>query len=262
MGGHLAVDGVTQHGPVPVPEAAQADFPGAAYLLHADGDAPAGHVVHGSVEIPDGVGGSGLPGDFQHPGGQGAKLLRRQLVLGLVEGQVAVDADAAEADVHSAQRLNRPPHMLRVPGVRKNPLALRHHQLRLDFAVHRPVHEAPEAERVGFVDPLLLIGEIFVHIQEPYVFQADIFLVDHIHKKGILSHRTHRTDEYRFLAQCVFPLDLLRHFPGHGPEYGGVVLHDGDGQLRCVQQLLSGVVIIFVTHALPLFHASKSRKPV
>ena len=34
----------------------------AADFLHANGDAPAGHVVHGPVEVADGVGGPGLPG--------------------------------------------------------------------------------------------------------------------------------------------------------------------------------------------------------
>ena len=36
------VGGVPGHGPVPVPEAAQTDLPGAADFLHANGDAPAG----------------------------------------------------------------------------------------------------------------------------------------------------------------------------------------------------------------------------
>ena len=253
MGGHAAVGGVPGHGPVPVPEAAQTDLPGTVNFLHADGDAPAGHVVHGPVEVADGVGGPGLPGDLQHTGRQGAELVRGQLVLGLVKGHVAVDADAPEADVHAAQGLNGPPHVLRVFRIGKYPLALGHHQIGPDLRVDRPVHEAPEAEAVVLADPLLPIGEVLVHVQEPDVFQADVLAVDHLHKIGILSNGADGADEDGLLSQCVLPPDLVGHLPGHGLKHGGVVRHDGNGQLRRGQELLPVVVVIFVTHHVPSF---------
>ena len=81
-------------------------FPGIEHLIHANGDTPAGHVVAGPVQIADGVGRPGLRRDFQHLGMKLLKLAGGQLVLRLIKGQVTVDSNAAETDIHPAQLLN------------------------------------------------------------------------------------------------------------------------------------------------------------
>ena len=63
---------------------------------------------------------------------QRRKFLRRQLVLRFVERQMAVDADAAERDIHAAQLVDHLGDVIRVVRVWEDALILRHHQLRAD----------------------------------------------------------------------------------------------------------------------------------
>ena len=75
-GGHLAVGRPAAHGPVPVPEHAQAQLPRPQNLFHANGDALPGHILQRAAQVAHAVGGPRLRVDVQHPGGD---VYKRQL---------------------------------------------------------------------------------------------------------------------------------------------------------------------------------------
>ena len=104
------------------------------------------------------------------------------------------------------------------------------------------------------VDPLLVVIQVLVHVDEPAVVQVDILVVDHIHEVGILTDGANGADEDGLLAFFILGLDEVSHFPGDGLENGRLVLHDHHGDLRIGEQLLFVVVVIIVMHStLPSF---------
>ena len=208
---------------MPVPEAAETDLARMIDFVHSYCNTPMGHVIKPSAKITDGVGGAGLRGDLQHSGMERLELLRRQFVLRLVKGQVPVDPDAAEADVHAAQLVDQLPHPVRVLRIREDTLLLGHDQLRFDLGIDRSVHKSPETQGMLMVDPLEIICQILIHIQEPDIFQADVLLIDRVNKVRILADGPHRTYEYGAFTQRVFSLDLICHLLGDRLEHSLII---------------------------------------
>ena len=183
---------------------------------------------------------------------QRRKFLRRQLVLRFVERQMAVDADAAERDIHAAQLVDHLGDVIRVVRVWEDALILRHHQLRVDPAVNRAVHKAVEGERAAFVNPFPVVSQILVHVDEPAVFQAQPALVDQPHKNRILPHRPNRADEHRAAADSVVLFDLVYHFQRDFVKHLAGIAQLEQRHLRVFAQLFRGnLIIIHVHHAPP-----------
>ena len=250
--GLLAVARPADNCPVPVPENPQTNPAGVINLVEANGHTVARHILQASAKVADGVGSTGLRCDGQHPGLEGLKFLTGQTGVRLIEGQVPVDADAAEAHVHTAQLFDEIGNVVYVVGVRKHPVILGHIQLGVDLGVDRPVHKAPEAQRMLHGNPLFVVAQVLVHVNEPAVFQADSLAVDHVHKIGILADGTYRANENRGFALFILFLDKIRHFPGDDFEHGGLIRHDLHGDFGGAEQLCLVIVVVFVMHTVYL----------
>ena len=105
-GGDLTIGRLAHHGPVP-PETPRRTFRAPRDLAMPMVTALLGMAAMAPAPVADGVGGLGLRG-------QGSTRVPRaancsaSAPAGLVEGQVAVDTDAAEGDVHAPQLLDEP----------------------------------------------------------------------------------------------------------------------------------------------------------
>ena len=121
--GCLADDGA-----VPVPKDPQSDLPSRQDILKSDGNRLFRHGIDGAVSVPDGIDRPRLSADGEDSGREGGKLFGRQIILCLVKGQMPVDTDATEADVHATEFLNQLVHPLPVLRIGENSLFLWHHQ--------------------------------------------------------------------------------------------------------------------------------------
>ena len=88
--------------------------------------------------------------------------------------------------------------------------------------------------RMFDADPFFIIIQIFIHVNKPYIFQADILLINHIYKIWILSYRTYRTDKYCFFSLFVMFSDLIHHFNCHRMKYFCIVFHNNYRKLRSI----------------------------
>ena len=252
--GHLAIACPAGNGPVPVTEDSQANLSGIDDFIEANGHTVGGHVLQTAAEVADGVGRPGLGRNGQHTGFQLLELLTAQAGVCLVKGQMAVDADSAEADVHAPQLFNQRGNVVQMIGVGEHPVILRDIQLRIDFGIDCTVHKPAKAQRMILGDPLQIIPKILVHIDEPTVFQADSLGIHHVHKERILADGAHRTDKYSSLPFFILLLDEVGHFPGNGFENGGLVSHYLHGNPGIGEQLLLIVIVVLVMHSvLPSF---------
>ena len=95
---------------------------------------------------------------------------------------MAVDADTAEADVNAAQFLDQVGDVSHIVGIGEDTVVLGNIQFGLNLGVDSPVHETAEAQRMVHIDPLLVVIQVLVHVDEPAVVQIDVLFVDHVHE--------------------------------------------------------------------------------
>ena len=189
-------------------------------FLHADGDAPVGNGVQIGARVHERVDGLGLPCQLQHTGGALEEFLVRAHLTGfrrLIEGDMSRDADAAPAHIQLAQLLDGLPDAAFVARLGENSLLLRHEQLGVYQTVEDPVHAAAERQRVGLGQILLVLIQIFVHVDEPAVLQADPVLVDKLHQPGVGAKRAIGNDHNGLFALGVVFLNQLQNLDRHLP---------------------------------------------
>ena len=97
-------------------------------------------------------------------------------------------------------------------------------------------------------NPFPVIVQIFVHVDKPYILQADPLFIDHVHKIGILSHRSHRADQYRTPVLLLIRQDLFCHLFCHLIKYRRIILHADQLHLWICQKLFFIVTIVSVPH--------------
>ena len=186
---------------------------------------------------------------------EGRELLDSEVLLRLVEGEVAGDANAAIGDVDTAQRLDDLGHVAWILGVGENALLGRHDQFGVDLAVDHSVHEAAEREAIGGVDPLVVIGEVLVHVDEPAVLEREALVVDHLHEVGVLANGTNRADEDRLGTGGVVLANRTDHVLGHLEKDRRRVTGELEANLGALSQLLRRDVI--VVHASSCFRTTR-----
>ena len=99
-------------------------------------------------------------------------------------------------------------------------------------------------------DPLLVVIQVFVHVDKPAVFQADPLGVHYVYKVGVLADGAHGADKHGGFAFFVLFLDNIRHLPGNGLEYGGLIVHDDHGDFGIAEEPRLVVVIVLVMHTV------------
>ena len=241
---------------MPVAENTQPNLLRAQDLRHADRHGLSGHRVNRAVQIADRVGGARLAADGQNTRMQRRKLVRRQLVLRLVERQMTVDANAAKGNIHTTQLVNHLRDVAGIVRIGENTLILRHHQFRIDFAVNRTVHEPVEGQRAALVNPFLVVRQILVHVDEPAVFQAQSALVHQPHENRILPHRPDRADEHRATADGVVLFDFADHFQRQLIKHLAGITQFEQRHLGVLAQLFGGNLIVIHVHSFLLLDAS------
>ena len=131
----------------------------------------------------------------------------------------------------------------------------RHDQFGVDLAVDHSVHEAAEREAIGGVDPLVVIGEVLVHVDEPAVLEREALVVDHLHEVGVLANGTNRADEDRLGTGGVVLANRTDHVLGHLEKDRRRVTGELEANLGALPQLLRRDVI--VVHASSCFRTTR-----
>ena len=240
---------------MPLAKDPEAHLASAEDLRHADGNGTVRHVLQSSAEVCRAVGGAGLGANVEGAGLEGRELLDSEVLLRLVEGEVAGDANAAIGDVDTAQRLDDLGHVAWILGVGEDALLGRHDQFGVDLAVDHSVHEAAEREAIGGVDPLVVIGEVLVHVDEPAVLEREALVVDHLHEVGVLANGTNRADEDRLGTGGVVLANRTDHVLGHLEKDRRRVTGELEANLGALPQLLRRDVI--VVHASSCFRTTR-----
>ena len=143
------------------------------------------------------------------------ELIRCHCIRSLIECNMTINSDSPEANIYSTKFFDHILNMCQVFGIRENSLFFRHYEFWFNFGVNRSVHKSTEAQFILFVNPFFIICQVFIHINKPYIFQADILLIYHIYKIRILSYRTYRADKYCILTKSIFTFDFFYHFICH-----------------------------------------------
>ena len=120
-----------------------------------------------------------------------------------------VDADAAEADLDSAQLSHEGGRRFRVVGVGEDDVIGRGPQLLAEPQPVLPLHEAAEAQRVVGGHPGAVVVEVLVHVEEEEVAARYAEPVAERRESAILADRAHRHDEDRGTAGGVVRLQRL-----------------------------------------------------
>ena len=145
---------------------------------------------------------------------------------------MAIDADASKANINTAQFFNQLRNIFYIFRIWKYSLFFRHNQFRINLTIYGSVHKSTETQRMCFRNPFLIIIQILIHIDKPYIFQTDFFLIYHFYKIRILSYRTYRTNKYSFLSFCIIFLNFLCHFLCHRLKYRCIIFHYDHWQFR------------------------------
>src|SRR5438874_574220 len=95
---------------------------------------------------------------------------------------MAIDANAAKAGVHTAAGGNETKYRLRIARIRENALRIRRRKRRRKERIKRAVHVASKTQRMLYREPLILMRQIFIHVDEDGVAAGNSSLVEHICK--------------------------------------------------------------------------------
>jgi len=159
------------------------------------------------------VGDDGVNGHRDHPGQGVAEVVRSDGGpsggRGLVEGKMALKADAAEA----GGKITAPRKFLggavQGEGCREDDVLRPWLQVRLDQVDERTVEAAFEAEGMAARERPALPVEPVVHAEEAHVIEQQPGLVHAPGKDRELADRAQRHDERDLPARRTGPLDLV-----------------------------------------------------
>ena len=217
-------------------------------LINTNGYAVMRHILKSSVKISDGIGRPCFRGNCKHTGLLSQKSLIGQRRICFIKSHMAVNADSSKGNIHASQLFNQFWDPFRIKRIRKYPLFFGHHKLWAYPVIYGTVHKAPKAQRMILRHPALLIIQIFVHIDKPYIFKTDILLIYQIHKIRILSHRPYRTDKDGVLSLCIMSFDLFCHLLCHLFKYSSIILQAKQLHFWIFQKLLFCIAVIVVFH--------------
>ncbi len=133
----------------------------------------------------------------------------------LVESDMPVDADAAETGIDTAARLDQACDVIRPSWVGKDTQIGQRRELRIDQVVEATVHEGPKAQRVLARNPGVVIGQIFIHVDEAHIFERNPPPIDLLGQHGELIDRADGDNERWRPARVACVGDHPQHVAGH-----------------------------------------------
>src|SRR3954462_3359016 len=103
---------------------------------------------------------------------------------------MSVDAYAAKARIHSTAARDYFRDAVRIPRIGENAVAIGRRKLRIEQTVKRPLHISAKTQRMLFRNPLILIRQVFVHIDEYRIAAGNPSRIDVLRENRKVIYRT------------------------------------------------------------------------
>jgi transaldolase len=225
------VEGAADDGALPRTICAEAEAACGEDFLHADSHGAAGDNSDVTAD-GDGIDRARFASQVEDTRRQGGELLDGLCfagLRGLVEGEVAIDADTAEACIDAAAGRDEAGDGGEVARIGEDAVVWVRGKRRVEQVVELAIHEAAKTERVVERDPLIAVIEVFVHIDEDEIAAVEALVVDQAREDGELIDGADGDDQRGSTAGATGGSDLVQDDAGE--PFGDVWLVAADMDL-------------------------------
>src|SRR5947209_14871345 len=124
----------------------------------------------------------------------------------LIECKVSINADSSKAAIDTPAGVDESLNRIGIVRIREDSVLQRRRERRIKQVIERAIHEASKTQWMIDPDPLIVLVQVFIHVNENRLAARNFPLVNEPCQNGELIDRADRNDQCR-ARTTQLPLD-------------------------------------------------------